>query len=283
MGNKKIKENQKKNLMIFILVVGIAFCVGAIAFIVNTIDFALNSTEVDAKIVDIQYDPDDEVEEIYVSYTVDGKIYAHKELNAISGFWDEGDVLKVRYRNDNPNEVKWILADALVCIILFVIAALLVSISSIFLAKLGKKKKADKKLVESGRKCYAYVVDIIPDFSTRINGRYPYSTVVCKSNETGSVRTYASDSGKIADIIFIGDLVAVYCDPTNPSLYFVDLNDYKRGDGKMPSFASGESSYGVTPDGEIFDGIWEESAPSATTTESKDDGGLRLPDDDLFS
>ena len=283
MGNKKIKENQKKNLMIFILVVGIAFFVGAIAFLVNTIDFVLNSTEIDAKIVDIQYDPDAEDNEIYVSYTVDGKIYAHKELNVSWGFWDKGDVLKVRYRNDNPNEVKWILSDALVSLILFFISALLVSISFIFLLKLGKKKKADKKLVESGRKCYAYVVDIIPDFSTRVNGRYPYSSVVCKSNETGSVRTYASDSGKIEDIIFIGDLVAVYCDPTNPSLYFVDLNDYKRGDGKMPSFESGESSNGVTPDGEIYDGIWEESAPSATTTKSKDDGGLRLPDDDLFS
>ena len=285
----KIKGNNVKGIMVLFLIIGLAVFVGFVCYVVKTIKFALNSTEVTATVVYIDYGHgDDDSDDVYVSYTVDVQIYASKRINAFATFMYEGKEIKVRYNNDNPNNVVWMTSDILVCVFLFVFSAIFLAISLFFIIKEGKKKRIAKRVQETGRKCYAYVVDVVPDFSVTVNGRHPYSRVICKSEERGTVRSYSSESAQIGDAIRIGDQVAVYYDSTDATAYFVDLNDRKEGTGMLPDFEREiREKYEREDDGEVFSGIWSESeSTSAVAPTSEEDSsfdGLKIPDDDMFS
>ena len=75
-----------------------------------------------------------------------------------------------------------------------------------------------KKLRENGKKLYAEIVEMVPNYNYTINGRHTY-ILRCEANgvpyEWEYPKTRADD--------LVGKRVTLYVDPEKPEEYFVDL------------------------------------------------------------
>ena len=82
-----------------------------------------------------------------------------------------------------------------------------------------RKRHRRKRLLESGRKVWAQIVEVRPNYQVTINGRNPY-IITCMAEG----RVFRGDYEK--DIL--SDLsdksVPVYISPEDPEQYYVDLS-----------------------------------------------------------
>jgi hypothetical protein len=81
-----------------------------------------------------------------------------------------------------------------------------------------------KRLKENGVYVMADITDVEYDYSMRVNGRFPYSYLICRSyNGTGGYMEYKSETVKNALTPYIGRQVKVYYDARDEDNYYVDL------------------------------------------------------------
>jgi hypothetical protein len=94
-----------------------------------------------------------------------------------------------------------------------------------FIMAAGYRQKAMfKRLKENGKYVMADITGAEPDYSMEVNGRYPYSYLICRSyNNTGGYMEYKSETVKNALTPYIGRQVRVYYDERDENNYYVDL------------------------------------------------------------
>lgn len=81
-----------------------------------------------------------------------------------------------------------------------------------------RKMQKNKQLRENGKKLYAEIVEMVPNYNYTINGRHTY-ILRCEANfvpyECNYPKTSAGD--------LVGKRITVYVNPEKPEEYFVDL------------------------------------------------------------
>ena len=77
-------------------------------------------------------------------------------------------------------------------IIFTVVGGLLLLLALIFLMIVLKKHRNTQKLVESGRYIWGDVVDCVPNYNVRVNGRHPYRLIVQYRDAMGVIHVFKS-------------------------------------------------------------------------------------------
>ncbi len=296
----KIRKNSRGAVCAAMLVVGLIVLIVGIAFSVKLAVFNSNSATVEATIVEIYtyYNDDSTEHRVFVSYEVDGVTYSHRELGSYSSSMREGKTVKIKYNLDNPNEIMS-KSSVFIPVILLPLGGIFMGLAIWQLTIIRKRRGMSRRLLKNGVKVLAVVVSIDPDLTTSVNGRYPYSTALCRYDDKGRTIDFRSESGAMNGKLFPGDRVAVYFDAADPTQYCVDLKDVVKGNGYIPPV---QQTYGAAA-GQVESGldgiIWSDdtSVPNGgtdygATTQNTDYAppintsadGYKLPDgdDDLF-
>lgn len=77
-------------------------------------------------------------------------------------------------------------------IIFTAVGALLLLLGLLFLMLVLKKHRNTQKLVESGRYIWGDVVDCVPNYNVRVNGRHPYRLIVQYRDAMGTIHIFKS-------------------------------------------------------------------------------------------
>lgn len=106
------------------------------------------------------------------------------------------------------------------------IGMLFLVLGIVFLAlEIRKKRRADK-LLEAGRYVWGEVVDCVPNFSVRINGRHPYMAMVQYVDAAGTRHLFRSHASmKLRNAALCGRNVKVYVEDDSFRHYYVDLEE----------------------------------------------------------
>ena len=169
-----MKKNKVESLIMIIF-----FIVGAVFFVVG-IAIGVNTLSKDGKIEtvgtityieryrnvnhDISY-------RVFVEYEADGEMY-ESELNYYSSGFREGMEIDIYYYEDEPEKIGSP-AENIFVIIFPISGFILISISGImFFYKKAKNSKM-KRLIATGEKVYANIVDVVVNTSYSVNGRHP--------------------------------------------------------------------------------------------------------------
>lgn len=104
---------------------------------------------------------------------------------------------------------------------------LIIGIVLIVIAQKQKHKAA--RLKETGERLFSSVTGGMPDYTIRINQRYPYR-LECRYDDPFSKETYLFRSGPIWQDpnLYIGQQITVYADRTDRSNYYVDTETLER-------------------------------------------------------
>ena len=89
----------------------------------------------------------------------------------------------------------WMNLEEEVCIIGIIFTAvggLLLLLALIFLMIVLKKHRNTQKLVEAGRYIWGDVVDCVPNYNVRVNGRHPYRLIVQYRDAMGTIHIFKS-------------------------------------------------------------------------------------------
>ncbi len=105
-------------------------------------------------------------------------------------------------------------------LIVCLLPLIFVVLGVLFLYLYFKKKLQAKKLKENGRKVWAVITNVSPNYSVTINGRHPY-ILTCEYN--GAI--FQTDYMKAVTSDLVGKNVTVYVDEEDPAKYFVDLSE----------------------------------------------------------
>lgn len=96
--------------------------------------------------------------------------------------------------------------------------------------EIRKKRRADRILAE-GRYVWGEIVDCVPNFNVRINGRHPYIAVARYTDPRGMSHVFKSRSLNIyREPDMIGKQVKIYYDNDSFKYYYIDM------DGVLPNF-----------------------------------------------
>ena len=105
------------------------------------------------------------------------------------------------------------------------VGALFLILGIVFLAMVFRKKKRAEALMAAGRYVWAEVVDCVPNYAVRINGRSPYILKVRYVDSKGMNHIFRSASLRIfRDPGLIGRKVKVYYDTEVFRHYYVDAD-----------------------------------------------------------
>ncbi len=94
-----------------------------------------------------------------------------------------------------------------------------VVIGAVMLIVALKKKAQAKKLRENGRKVYATITAVSPNYSVTINGRHPY-IIHCEYNGV----PYQGDYARPITEAIVGKTIPVYVSTEDPKQYLVDTS-----------------------------------------------------------
>ena len=115
--------------------------------------------------------------------------------------------------------------DAALAGIIFVgIGSVFLILGVIFLlVELGKLRRANR-LLASGRYIWGEIIDCVPNYNVRINGRNPYVALVRYRDGSGVAHIFKSGSRKLyPDPAILGRQVKVYVSDDRFRHYYVDL------------------------------------------------------------
>ena len=113
---------------------------------------------------------------------------------------------------------------ALAGIILVGVGGIFLILGVIFLlVELGKLRRANR-LLASGRYIWGEIIDCVPNYNVRINGRNPYVALVRYRDGSGVAHIFKSSSRKLyPDPAILGRQVKVYVSDDRFRHYYVDL------------------------------------------------------------
>lgn len=105
------------------------------------------------------------------------------------------------------------------------VGALFLILGIVFLVMVFRKKKRAEELMAAGRYVWAEVVDCVPNYAVRINGRCPYILKVRYVDSRGMNHIFKSANLRIfRDPGMIGKQVKVYYDTVDFRHYYVDAD-----------------------------------------------------------
>lgn len=81
---------------------------------------------------------------------------------------------------------------SIIGIIFTAVGGLLLLLALIFLMIVLKKHRNTQKLVEAGRYIWGDVVDCVPNYNVRVNGRHPYRLIVQYRDAMGVIHVFKS-------------------------------------------------------------------------------------------
>lgn len=106
------------------------------------------------------------------------------------------------------------------------IGVLFLVLGIVFLILELRKKRRAEKLLEAGRYVWGEVVDCVPNFSVRINGRHPYMVMVQYVDAGGTRHLFRSNSSmKYRNAALCGRKVKVYVEDDSFHHYYIDLEE----------------------------------------------------------
>ncbi len=225
----------KKNGMIF-KIIGIIYSIlGIIILIIGIIQFNNFKKEeatfehVMAEISRIERtgSGDDVDHDVYLNYEFKGKEYTDVHVNFYSTGMYEGDEIEVFINPDDSKDI--IYGDgayfAYIAMIMGLIFAA-VGIPILIIPAILNKK--NEKLVETGKKVYGVIEEIVFNTSVTVNGRNPY-VVYCKYEDPTSGMIYKFKSKNLYfnphDSYKVGDNIGIYLNPENYKKYYVEVVD----------------------------------------------------------
>ena len=99
-------------------------------------------------------------------------------------------------------------------------------IGVIFLILMLKKRKEAQQLLVDGRYIVAEICEIVPNYTVRVNGKYPY-VIHCKYEALdGTVHIFKSRNLFFnPEPLLKSNSVKVYTDRTNYKKYYVDIDE----------------------------------------------------------
>lgn len=101
--------------------------------------------------------------------------------------------------------------------------AFLLTAIIVFLCMLSNQKRL-QSIVNAGRYIWGEIVDIVPNYNVRINGRTPYVILVRYADRYGNTHIFRSPSQKLyPDRSIVGKQVKVYYETEAFKRYYVDL------------------------------------------------------------
>ncbi len=105
------------------------------------------------------------------------------------------------------------------------IGSIFLVLGILFLAVEAGKKRRANRILASGRYVWGEVIDIIPDFSVRINGRCGYHILVGYTDMYGVRHVFKSPNQRIIrDPDLFGRKVKVYMEDDSYKHYYVDAD-----------------------------------------------------------
>ena len=115
--------------------------------------------------------------------------------------------------------VGFLFAEMPIYIILFPL--IFVAIGGVTLYKVIRGKLLAKKLRENGRRIWATVASVEPNYRVSYNGRHPY-TVLCSAEG----REFKTDTMKSSVLDLVGKTVPVLVSIENDKDYLIDLDEF---------------------------------------------------------
>lgn len=105
------------------------------------------------------------------------------------------------------------------------IGSIFLVLGIMFLAIEIRKLRRANQLLEAGRFLWAEVIDCMPNYNVRINGRHPYTVVVRYVDGRGTVHLFKSGSLRMyVDPSAFGKQVKVYYEDESYKHYYVDVD-----------------------------------------------------------
>ncbi len=216
---------------IFLLIFGIIFIGVSWLFVAD--DFRSSKwPSIDGTVTNVTRSTDSDGDVSYrptVSYTIDGNTYTTARSYSSSQSYSVGTPQAVRYNPDNPSDAVIGTHGSGFFVYLFPLVGLGIIILAIVLFIRNIRRTGQiNSLKQTGVKLQGIVTGIGSNGSTN-NGTA--QIIVSATGPDGQVHHYKSDAINGLNIMGIADYqtkpvaIDVYINPTNPELYYVDLDD----------------------------------------------------------
>lgn len=192
--------------------------------------FMKNAIPVQATISDILIDSradGDTSHTVYVEYDIDGERYK-APLNYYSSNMHIGDRRTVYYQPGNPYKISS--NNKFISIFIICFGFIFGSIGIIGMSFIIKKAITKKAVLETGRRVYAKIDEVIKDYSYRVNRRYPYRIICSYTDSMDVTHIFKSEPIWYNPSEMLGsDMVPVYVDTTDFSKYYVKIDEVITG------------------------------------------------------
>lgn len=104
------------------------------------------------------------------------------------------------------------------------IGSIFLVLGLIFLYITHRRKARANALLAQGYYVWGQIMEFIPNFNVRVNGRHPFITLVRYIDSNGTAHVFRSASMPVyPDLALIGHQVKVYVERDNFKHYYVDL------------------------------------------------------------
>ena len=225
--------SKKKKTGLIVLLMGIALLVVGFALIGDSLDFMSRATETSATITEIErsssmHKKNSTTYYVYIDYIANGEPVSSYTTEHTSDM-KKGDKITIYYDSANPERVR---ANAVTGEVFFILIGIPVTLVGLimFLRACGKGSRINR-LKEYGRQIDAVITNVVVDTSTSVNDVFR-SWVECEAidPDTRAVRTYKSDRMYEELEHLKGRTVKIYCDTTNSSKYYVDVDSLLKQD-----------------------------------------------------
>lgn len=218
-------------LIIFLSVFGLLFAAVGIYTLFHTSYIKNNYIKVNAVITDIQYESHrtngktETREKVFVQYSIDGKTYENR-LNEYSSSWDVGDTIEVYCNPANHNDVESASVGNTLGIVFTAVGLGVLIVPIVLTVRSVKKKRRRNMLIENGQRVYATVIDIIVDYSIRVNNRNPLKLVVEYVDYNGIQHRFNTHNiWERMDLSYlVGMQIPMYLDRNDINNYYIDTS-----------------------------------------------------------
>lgn len=228
----------KKLCAIVFMAVGIVMLINAVSYYNKEVDFKNNSEEITANVVRVdrkngkRFGKSTKYYTAYVSFNVGEDEYEEIRLDRRTTSVSEGSNVEILYNKSNPEDIRRASSFNPARKIYTSIGTLGIGVAFLFISLFTDKKKSKHKyrgskrakLVETGDKYNAKVVNVIQDRYTKYKGQNPY-IVECEmiNPQTGKLEKYRSlyVARDLANVDL--QMVDVYISKENPAIYYVDV------------------------------------------------------------
>lgn len=218
-------------LILFLALFAIVFASVGIYTLYHTAYIKSNYIKVDAVITDIQYEKHrtngktETREKVFVQYSIDGKTYENR-LYEYSSSWDIGDTIEVYCNPANHNDVESASVGNTLGIVFTAVGLGILIIPIVLIVRTVKKNRNRKMLIENGQRVYATVIDIVVDYSIRVNNRNPLKLLLEYVDYNGVQHRFNTHNiWERMDLSYlVGMQIPMYLDRNDINNYYIDTS-----------------------------------------------------------